>query len=119
MGGARSMIKFKSLAEVLLSEDATRRAITLGCAGAPSYVAAVCAAPLHPMRPVCAATGFGARYRDPRSGLPFASAKALAMIEEQAPPWTKGNGNAPYLEAIEALKRPGLVAGRSSRREER
>lgn len=103
-GSRKLMVKLKSLSDVLLREEARRTSLSCGCIGAPSYLTATCSVPLNPGRSICVASGFGARYRDPVSNLSFANSKALAMIQEAAPPWTKGSVHATYAEAISSLR---------------
>jgi len=40
-----------------------------------------------PRRKFCPVTGLMAKYRDPKSNIPYASLRALEQIQERAPPW--------------------------------
>ena len=57
-------------------------------------------------RKFCPFTGLEDVYMDPKSGIPYASLKALEQIRERQPPWIlQGNaGTASYYEAVKSLR---------------
>ncbi|KAI3950509.1 hypothetical protein MKW92_053196 [Papaver armeniacum] len=49
-----------------------------------SFQSEICAtAPSYPQKAVCAVTGFPAKYRDPKTGLPYATKEAFKIIRER------------------------------------
>ena len=60
-------------------------------------------APAPPAKPVCAVTGLPAKYRDPKTGLPYANLEAYKMLQQRAayggamgpPPLLSGAGPLP------------------------
>ena len=57
-----------------------------------------------PRRKFCPVTGLEGIYTDPKSGIPYASAKALEQIRERAPPWMTLGGNPSYFEAAKSIR---------------
>eukprot|EP00941_MAST-03F_sp_MAST-3F-sp1_P006203 g6203.t1 len=102
--GKEALLKLKPLTELLLQENAEKLSLSHGNLSAPAYHTAMCHNPAQPARSICVASGFGAKYREPLSGLPYCSIKTLSTIQEAAPRWTKGGSNATYVETIALLK---------------
>ena len=87
---------FGSLANVLLrglSDDSTT-----------AYVVQLASQPARPARRFCCIKGVPAKYRDPASGLSFASKRAFSMIKEQPPPWVKVTANTPHFDALRLVR---------------
>jgi hypothetical protein len=92
--------KPRSLASILMEE-----------AGRPNgglvqkYIAAEARPlpPLYPLKKICPVTGFFAKYTDPKSGVPYATLKALSHIQERVPPWIALGGATAYAETIKTL----------------
>ena len=59
-----------------------------------------------PRRPFCPVTGLPGLYRDPKSGLAYASDRALDQIKERAPPWNSITGAAAYNDVVKSLLPP-------------
>lgn len=62
---------------------------------------------LYPKRKFCSVTGLEGLYKDPKTGIYFASLTALEQLRERTPPWISGMGNvgtATYYEAVRSLK---------------
>jgi hypothetical protein len=58
-------------------------------------------------RKFCPVSGLEGIYRDPKSGIPYATLTALEQIRERPPPWITGlnnAGSAAYYEAVKSLK---------------
>ena len=94
--------RVRPLAQVLLDEGAT-----VG----PSYASAEGGASRFPSRKICAVTGLVGTYRDPNSGLAFASRSAQAQLKETPPPWLHLSGNAPYFDAMRILREAMAASG--------
>eukprot|EP00956_Cyclotella_meneghiniana_P027130 scaffold60248_cov41-Cyclotella_meneghiniana.AAC.1 len=59
-------------------------------------------------RKFCPVTGLYGTYTDPKSGIPYASLKALEQIRERAPPWMNNSGGSgAYWEACKTLRNDG------------
>jgi len=60
----------------------------------------------YPTRKFCPVTGLEGLHNDPKSGIPYANAKALGHIRERSPPWmgSLGGGTASYFEAVKSLR---------------
>ena len=57
-----------------------------------------------PRRKFCPVSGAEGVYTDPRTGIPYASLKALEQIRERPPPWMTLGGSAAYLEATKSIR---------------
>ena len=57
-----------------------------------------------PRRKFCPVTGLEGIYTEPKSGIPYATMKALEQIRERAPPWMTLSGNPSYWEAAKSLR---------------
>jgi hypothetical protein len=57
-----------------------------------------------PRRKFCPVTGLEGIYTEPKSGIPYASLKALEQIRERAPPWMTLGGTPTYWEAAKSLR---------------
>ena len=59
-------------------------------------------------RKFCPVTGLYGTYIDSKSGIPYASLKALEQIRERAPPWMNSSGGSgAYWEACKMLRNDG------------
>lgn len=56
-----------------------------------------------PPRKFCPVTGLEGIYTEPKSGIPYASLKALEQIRERPPPWMTLNGSAAFYEASKSI----------------
>jgi hypothetical protein len=56
-----------------------------------------------PRRKFCPVTGLQAVYCDPKSGIPYASLRALEQIQERSPPWMTLGGSAAFFEAAKSI----------------
>lgn len=56
-----------------------------------------------PRRKFCPVTGLLGIYTDPKSGIPYASLKALEQIQERPPPWMMLGGSAAFHEAEKSI----------------
>lgn len=56
-----------------------------------------------PPRKFCPVTGLPGIYRDPKTGIPYATLKALEQIHERPPPWRTLTGVAAFSEAASTL----------------
>jgi YL1 nuclear protein C-terminal domain len=57
-----------------------------------------------PRRKFCPVTGLFGQYTEPKSGIPYASLRALEQIRERAPPWMTLSGTASYYEAVKSIR---------------
>ena len=58
-----------------------------------------------PGRRLCSVTGLLGKYRDPSSGLAYATHAAAEQLKDTPPPWLQLSGNAPYYEAVRIIKK--------------
>ena len=56
-----------------------------------------------PRRKFCPVTGMEALYTEPKSGLPYATFRALEQIRERPPPWMTLGGAAAYMESSKSI----------------
>lgn len=59
---------------------------------------------MFPRRKFCPVHGSFAIYTEPKSGVPYASMRALEQIRERAPPWLTLGGAAAYHEAVKSIR---------------
>ena len=57
-----------------------------------------------PRRKYCPVTGLIGIYKEPKSGIPYSSLKALEQIRERSPPWFNLGGSATYYEAVKSIE---------------
>jgi hypothetical protein len=57
-----------------------------------------------PARKFCSVTGMEGIYTEPKSGLPYASLKALEQVRERPPPWMNLGGSIAYHEAVKSIR---------------
>jgi hypothetical protein len=90
----------RSLASILV-EEATREDGV-----ARDFLQAEARLPPHQQlspRKFCPVTGLEGIYTEPKSGIPYASLKALEQIRERPPPWMTLTGSAAFYEATKSL----------------
>ena len=104
--GPRRVGALQSLEQVLLGTYAPPSG--RDCAEAPSYITAITKPPDRPTRHFCLVTGCVAKYKDPQSGLRFASVKAFRTLKEQPPPWVHSSGIASFRDALRYLQGTGI-----------
>jgi len=114
VGEIPKWLKPRSLASVLIEESARVNRDSI----VPKYLNAEArpssSTPLqqcrYPPRKFCPVTGLEGFYKDQKSGIPYATLKALEQIQERAPPWMdsgstgSGGGSASYYEAVKSLR---------------
>lgn len=90
--------KARSLASILHEETTRSDGVAL------AFVQAGCSVvDTLPRRPFCPVTGLPGLYREPKSGLAYASDRALDQIKERAPPWNSMSGAAAYSDVVKSL----------------
>jgi hypothetical protein len=90
--------KARSLASILQEETTRPDGV------AKAFVQAASAVPDQlPRRPFCPVTGLPGLYREPKSGLSYASDRALQQIRERPPPWRALTGTAAYNDVVKSL----------------
>ena len=95
-------LKARSLASILIEEANRTDSV------AKDYVsAAVSSKSTTKPRKFCPVTGLFGTYTDPKSGISYASLRALEQIRERAPPWINGGGSGAYWEACKTLRNDG------------
>ena len=57
-----------------------------------------------PRRKFCPVTGLQGVYREPKSGIPYATMTALEQIQERPPPWMMLGGAAAFYEASKSIE---------------
>jgi len=61
---------------------------------------------IYPKKQFCPVTGLLGIYKDPKTGLPYATLSALEQIHERVPPWLSGagGGSTLYHETVNSLR---------------
>lgn len=93
--------KPRSLASILVEEASREDGVSRAFLDAEATLAP---SQRLPPRKFCPVTGLFGIYTDPKSGIPYASLKALEQIQERAPPWMTLGGTAAYMEAVTSLR---------------
>lgn len=97
-GQVPKRFKSKSLASILLEETQRDNGVAhlfVEAAGATSYV---------PVRRYCPVTGLPGLYREPKSGVSYATNQALEQIRERPPPWMTLTGAAAYNDLVKSFQ---------------
>ena len=99
--------KARSLASILIEESTRPDGITQKYLNAEARIPKDKQGKGHyPRRHFCPVTGLEGIYCDPKSGIRYATVKALDQIRERAPPWVikSTQGTASYYEACKSLR---------------
>jgi hypothetical protein len=91
----------RSLGSILVEEASRPDGV------ARAFLAAEARVPQHqqfPRRKFCPVTGLLGVYVEPKSGIPYASMRALEQIQERSPPWMTLGGSAAFFEAAKSIE---------------